>query len=232
MRTTPFLSATLALALAGSMAVQSGCDKSNRVPSNAEAPRGIGGDLPDMPAADAMTDPRLPGVHGGSGSGDPHAGLDMGGAGVDPHAGLDMNGQNPHGSGGMQGTMPAAGPLDPNSVIEGVIDVAPALKDKIKPGDVIFLSAKLYDEATGELKRGPLAVDRLEVAKLPQPFALSNQNQMMQGAKLEGGVKVAITARVDRDVDVLTRNPGDLEAVVKTAAPQKDLKVVIDTEVK
>ena len=230
MRTTPFLSATLALACAAAMAV-TGCDKSNRVSSNAEAPKGIGGDdRPDMPAADAMAGPRTPGVHGDSA--DPHAGLDMGAAGVDPHAGVAMGGQNPHGSGGMQGTMPAAGPLDPNSVIEGVIDVAPALKDKIKPGDVIFLSAKLYDAATGELKRGPLAVDRLEVAKLPQPFVLSNQNQMMAGAKLEGGVKVAITARVDRDVDVLTRNPGDLEAVVKTAAPQKDLKVVIDTEVK
>jgi hypothetical protein len=228
MRMTPCLSATLALALACGLG---GCDKSNRVSSTSAAPEGIGGGGGDMPKADAMDAPDRPGVHGDSA--DPHAGLDMGGAGLDPHAGIDMNGQNPHGGGGgMEGTMPAAGPLDPNSVIEGVIDVSPALKDKIKPGDIIFLSAKLYDPVSGEIKRGPLAVDRLEVAKLPQPFVLSNQNQMMAGAKLEGGVKVAITARVDRDVDVLTRNAGDLEAVVKTAPPQKDLKVIIDTEVK
>jgi hypothetical protein len=86
------------------------------------------------------------------------------------------------------------------------------------------------DPTTGELKRPPLAVDRLDVQKLPVTFELSNQKLMIAGSKIEG--QVAFTARIDRDADAMTRSAGDLEGIVKTTAPQKDLKLVIDTEVK
>jgi hypothetical protein len=52
---------------------------------------------------------------------------------------------------------------------------------------------------------------------------------MIAGSKIEG--QVAVTARIDRDADAMTRTAGDLEGIVKTTAPQKDLKVVLDTEV-
>jgi hypothetical protein len=204
-----------------SLAALAACQKENKPAGNsaAQAPSGLpasgaGGGAPTggMPSG-------MPGVHGG---GDPHAGMNMN----DPHAGMNMD--NPHG-GGMQGTMPAPGPLDPNTVLEGTIEASPAVAGKIKPGDVLFISAKAVNPATGEILRAPLAVDRIEIAQLPQRFALSNQNAMSAGTKLSG--PVAITVRIDRDQDAMTRAPGDLEGILKTQPPAKDLKVVIDTEI-
>ncbi len=212
---TSFLVTVAALALAAA----SGCDKGRPVAaaSGSQAPSG----LPAGGAGSNNAPTGQPGVHGAEGA-DPHAGLDMNGMGANPHGG-GMGG-------GMEGTMPPPGDLDPNTVINGTIDVAPALADKVKPGDVIFLSLKSVDPQTGELRRPPLAVDRVDVQKLPVSFELSNQKLMIAGSKIEG--QVAVTARIDRDADAMTRTPGDLEGIIKTTAPQKGLKLVIDTEVK
>ncbi len=214
-----FVAASVALlAVAGALV---GCEKSNKAPGGNQAAQAPSG----LPAggAGAPADPRggMPMGTGANphGGGDPHAGMDMGGGA----------GANPHGAGGMQGTMPAPGPIDPASVIEGTIEASAALAGKVKPGDVVFLSLKAVDPATGEIRRGPLAVDRIEIKQLPQAFTLSNQNQMMAGTKIEG--QVAVTVRIDRDADAMTRAAGDLEGIVKTTPPQKGLKVVIDTEV-
>jgi hypothetical protein len=231
MRKRFYLVSVAALALAGAGLVSSaGCDKGAPVApaaSGSQAPSG----LPAGGAGANNAPTGVPGVHGDNNPADPHAGLDMngmqGGGGANPHAGMNMD--NPHG-GGMEGTMPPPGDLDPKTVINGTIDVAPGLAGKVKPGDVIFLSLKSVDPTTGELKRPPLAVDRLDVQKLPVTFELSNQKLMIAGSKIEG--QVAVTARIDRDADAMTRSAGDLEGIVKTTAPQKDLKLVIDTEVK
>jgi hypothetical protein len=235
MRKPSFLVSVAALAFAGlGVGFSAGCDKgapAAPAASGPQAPSGLpAGGAGANNAPSGMPDvPNVPGVHGENAGGDPHAGLDMNGAGGNPHGDMNMN--NPHGGGGgMEGTMPAPGELDPKTVINGTIDVAPALAAKVKPGDVIFLSLKSVDPTTGELKRPPLAVDRLDVQKLPVSFELSNQKLMIAGSKIEG--QVAVTVRIDRDADAMTRTAGDLEGIVKTTAPQKDLKVVIDTEVK
>jgi hypothetical protein len=209
------------------------CEKGSKAAGNpgAQAPQGLpgsGSGTATGPGPGGLP-PGAPGMGGGV---DPHAGLGMGGpGGADPHAGLDMGGGSHGDMGGMTGTSPAPQPLDPNTLLEGTIEAGPGLAEKIKPGDVIFLSAKTVDPKTGEILRGPpLAVERLTVDKLPMAFSLSNQNAMVAGTRLEG--QVAIVARVDRDVEATTREPGDIEGVVKTAPPQKSLKLVLDTEVK
>jgi hypothetical protein len=232
MRKPSFFVSVAALAFAGlGVGFSAGCDKgapAAPAATGSQAPSGLpaGGAGANNAPSGVATMPNVPGVHGDVPGGDPHAGLDMNGAGANPHGDMNMN--NPHG-GGMEGTMPAPGELDPKTVINGTIDVAPGLAGKVKPGDVIFLSLKSVDPTTGELKRPPLAVDRLDVQKLPVTFELSNQKLMIAGSKIEG--QVAVTARIDRDGDAMTRTAGDLEGVVKTTAPQKDLKVVLDTEV-
>jgi hypothetical protein len=233
MTTLRFSVAALAFASLG-VVLTAGCDKGSPVSSasGSQAPSGLpagGAGANNAPAANAPNVPNIPGVHGDQAGGDPHAGIDMNAMGKNPHG--DMNMDNPHGGGvgGMEGTMPTPGELDPKTVINGTIDVAPGLAGKVKPGDVIFLSLKSVDPTTGELKRPPLAVDRLDVQKLPVTFELSNQKLMIAGSKIEG--QVAVTARIDRDADAMTRTAGDLEGIVKTTAPQKDLKVVLDTEV-
>jgi hypothetical protein len=232
MRKTSFLFSVAALAFASlGVAFSAGCQKgapAAPAAAGAQAPSGLpaGGAGANNAPSGMPSMPNVPGVHGDSAGGDPHAGLDMTGAGANPHGDMNMN--NPHGA-GMEGTMPTPGELDPKTVINGTIDVAPGLAGKVKPGDVIFLSLKSVDPTTGELKRPPLAVDRLDVQKLPVSFELSNQKLMIAGSKIEG--QVAVTARIDRDADAMTRSAGDLEGIVKTTAPQKALKVVIDTEV-
>ncbi len=228
MRKTSFLVAALAFSTLSAVS-SSACDKGARSGPGAQsqAPQGI-----PAGGSGAVNAPGAPAAPSGA---DPHAGIDMNGA--DPHAGVDMGGganphgmANPHGGGGgMEGNMPTPEALDPATVIKGTIDVSPALAGKVKPGDVIFLSLKTVDPTTGELRRPPLAVDRIEIQKLPQAFELSNQKLMIPGAKIEG--QVAVSARIDRDVDAMTRAAGDLEGIVKTKPPQKDLKVIIDTEV-
>jgi hypothetical protein len=233
------LTSTMGLALVGFAAA--GCQKERpKGSAAAQAPRGLPGDG----QAGGSATGTMPPVHGGGGmggmanphgGGDPHGG--MGGM-ANPHGGGDPHGgmggmANPHGGGamggGMQGTTPTPGPLDPSTLLEGTLEVAPALAAKVKPGDVIFLSVKQVDEK-GAIMRMPLAVDRLEApAAFPQVFALSNQNMMVAGGKIAGNI--AITARVDRDGDAMTRVAGDIEGVLKTAPPQKGLKLVLDTEI-
>ena len=170
------------------------------------------------------------GMAAGAGA-NPHAGMDMGGAmggggsaGADPHAGLDMGGgESPHGSGA-----PTA-PVDPNQVLAGTIDVAPALKAQVKDGDILFLSVRSVG-ADGTVQRVPIAVDRVDVGKLPMPFELTQANVMMQGLKFEGNVQ--ITARLDRDGEATSREPGDVEGLLKATIPTKGLKLVLDTPIK
>jgi hypothetical protein len=178
------------------------------------------------------------------GGADPHAGLDLGGAGgADPHAGLDLGGAggaDPHGGamggamggaqdphGGMAGRGAQVAAQDPQARVIGAIEIAPALAAKVKPGDAIFLIVRPID-ASGQVitePRSVLASDRLDAGTFPAAFTLAAK------AQTPGG-EVAVIARIDRDQDVSTRGPGDLEGVVRIAPPKEGFKLVVDTEVK
>lgn len=198
------------------------CDKASQppAPSGNAAPTG----LPTEGAPMAKGEPGGAAAAGGQAMANPHAGMDMGGGGADPHAGMDMGGgESPHGSGA-----PTA-PVDPNQVLSGMIDVAPALKAQVKEGDILFLSVRSVG-ADGTVQRVPIAVDRVDVGKLPMPFELTQANVMMQGLKFEGNVQ--ITARLDRDGEATSREPGDVEGLLKATIPTKGLKLVLDTPIK
>lgn len=193
------------------------CDKASQPPppTGAAAPTGL----------PSEGTPMAKGEPGGAAPTNPHAGVDMGGGavGADPHAGLDMGGGSPHGS------APPTTPVDPNQVLAGTIDVAPALKAQVKEGDILFLSVRSVG-ADGTVQRVPIAVDRVDVGKLPMPFELTQANVMMQGLKFEGNVQ--ITARLDRDGEATSREPGDVEGLLKASIPTKGLKLVLDTPIK
>jgi len=180
------------------------CDR-NPTPVGRQAPSG----LPPQESASGVAPSANP--HGGVPN--PHA------AGGNPHAG-----DRPSIPADMP--MPEAPPLDPNKVIEGRIEATSELAGEIKAGDVIFLSAKPVDPATGEVQRMPVAVDRIDVGELPIAFQLSNQNVMVQGTEFSGTVQV--TARVDRDREATTRKTGDIEGLVRVTIPAKDVKLVLD----
>jgi hypothetical protein len=133
--------------------------------------------------------------------------------------------QGTQGMQGMQGTTPGDIPFDPKTVLSGVIKLDPKLKDSVKPGDVIFLVARQFDPSG--VQGPPLAVRRLTVANFPLNFSLDSRDAMLAGTKLAG--KVVITARVDKDGDAMTKNPGDVIGQSKAVEPP-NAKVVVDLD--
>lgn len=156
----------------------------------------------------------------------PHAGVDMN----DPHAGVDMSG-----AGGVDVTkMGLQGPdpnrqVDPNKYVRGVIKTAGALKDKVKAGTAVFVTAKKADASGQPVAGPPLAVSRLEWPAGAQEltFQLTEADQMIEGTQFSGDVVVAV--RYDQDSDALSKQPGDLTGQLKVTIPAKDVTVTLDT---
>jgi hypothetical protein len=199
-----------------------GCDRSP--PAGAQpAPQGLP-PLDPKEAASASPGPGpgpAPAPAAGPGAGVPSAP----GAGV-PSGPMPQDavhrGLSPHGAGGP--AAPAA-PEDPNAVLEGTIDVSPALRAEVKPGDIIFLSAK---PAEGAGNAHPVAVDRIDVSGFPLRFRLTSANALM-GGELKGAM--VLVARVDRDGEAMTRQPGDIEGTAQATVPAQGIKIVLDTRV-
>ena len=98
----------------------------------------------------------------------------------------------------------------PAGDLTGRIEVAPAVANRIKAGDTIFIMAR--DHSTNAM----VAVVKLTAPEtFPLTFKLTAQNVMLPGAALRGPVK--LSARVDKDGDALSKNAGDV--VGEIAAP-------------
>ena len=172
------------------------------------------------------------------GSGDPHAGLDMGG-GVDPHAGLDMGGGvDPHAGLDMSGGETPGGLMapDPNRVVDPKQFVAGSIASNaetaplIEAGAIIFLSVRPINKVTGDILGQPLAVERIDVRTLPVDFHLSGANSMVAGTDFSGDVEVY--ARVDHDGEASSVEPGDIEGRVRGTIPTEGLSLVLNSVVK
>lgn len=113
-----------------------------------------------------------------------------------------MGGMPPGHPGGASG-QPATGLPDlPSGNITGTVQVSKELVDKVTAGDIMFVMAR--NAATGTL----IAVSRVEVKEMPASFVLTGGGAMHGGSTLAGKVKVE--ARVDKDGDAMTKNPGDV----------------------
>lgn len=73
------------------------------------------------------------------------------------------------------------------------VTLAPALQDKVQPGDSVFVFARA---ASGPPM--PLAAKRLSVADLPVEVELSDNDAMMPQLKLSGFPEVQLVARISR----------------------------------
>ncbi|MCP4449205.1 MAG: hypothetical protein GY811_28320 [Myxococcales bacterium] len=165
---------------------------------------------------------------------DPHAGLDLGGAG-DPHAGLDMGGaSDPHAGLDMTaGELMAPNPdriVDPNIFVKGTLASTTDIASLIEVGDIVFLSVRPINKATGDILGQPLAVERIDVRTLPVDFYLSAANSMVAGTEFAGDVEVY--ARVDRDGEASTVEAGDIEGRVRASIPAEGLELSLSSIVK
>jgi len=144
---------------------------------------------------------------------------------VNPRAGMNLPPGHPSvpGAGAEpEGTTPGDIQFDPRTVVSGVLQLDPKVKGKVAEGDVIYLVARSADQPGP-----PLAVKRLVAGKFPMAFELDGRDAMMAGTKLGG--KVTLSARVDKDGDAMTKNPGDVTGQKTVELPAQKVVVNLDT---
>jgi cytochrome c-type biogenesis protein CcmH len=93
--------------------------------------------------------------------------------------------------------------------IRGTISLDPKLKAKLDNTAVLFVVARSANSPGGP----PLAVKRIQRPVFPVSYALGQENVMIAGVALGG--KVNVSARLDRDGNPATREPGDLAGEYK-----------------
>ena len=107
--------------------------------------------------------------------------------------------------------------------INGTVEIDAALKGKLAPSAVLYITAKNAEGGRGM----PLAVMRVpQPIRFPVSFSLSEANAMIPGTQLEG--KIAVSARVNQSGSAGPAQPGDLEpaqTLIVNAGTKK--KVVI-----
>jgi cytochrome c-type biogenesis protein CcmH len=202
--------------VAAALLAASGCDKKGDPPSGMPPLAQAAGAPAPAAAEQAVHAPTGANLGGGESAAELPAGhpqLPAGHPGMGGGEGAPFVGQTP------------GGDRDPSKTLTGELTLSDKIKDKVAAGDVIFLVARQDD---GTDHGGPiLGVKRLTVGAWPQPFELDGRDAMQPGTKFEG--KVLITARVDKDGDAITKNPGDALGTLHTTIPAKGVKVPIDT---
>jgi hypothetical protein len=181
------------------------------------------------------------------GAGDPHAGLDMGGAG-DPHAGLDMGqseahssptgDQDPHanldmGSGDTDPQMAAMEPPDPDRKIDESKFLRGNIRADAKVAGSVRAGAVLFLSAWPvDPNTGEVLGAPVAVGKLTVdklPMAFELSERDAMAAGTRFEGDVIISARVDGDGEARTKEPGDVEGRLQARIPAKGLDLVLDT---
>ncbi len=136
-------------------------------------------------------------------------------AGAVPQAGAPM----------QAGAMPAAG--SGAASVSGTIALAPELIGKTPAGATLFIFARGTDGS-----RIPLAMARINAAKLPYSFKLDDSMSMMPTARLSSAKSVVIGARISIGGDAGAK-PGDFEGFsAPVAVGANGVKVTIGAVVK
>lgn len=110
--------------------------------------------------------------------------------------------------------------------VRGTVRLSPKLKDRVAPGDTVFV----YARAAGGPAM-PLAVLRRSAGELPLEFALDDALAMAPGMAVSAHPRVVVTARVSRS-GAAKAQPGDLQGASKAVANDASgVDVLIDTRV-
>ncbi len=126
---------------------------------------------------------------------------------------IDANIAEARGLAGSPAAPVAAASTAPAAVIEGSVDVDPALRRQVDAGMTLFIYAK-----TADGKGPPLAVIRQPVGAWPVRFRLDDTMAMMPGRTVSSVEQVLVEARLSRSGNAIAEK-GDL------LAPGMTLKV-------
>ena len=119
----------------------------------------------------------------------------------------------------------AKSPAAAQKFIDGSVEVAPELKDKVGPNDVVFIYARPIEGS-----KMPVAFMRIKASELPATFHLDSSSTMGMGMKTLNEVdEVIVEARVSRSGNFMPAS-GDLEGTVegKVAVGKQSVKVIIN----
>jgi cytochrome c-type biogenesis protein CcmH len=111
--------------------------------------------------------------------------------------------------------------------LTGTVRLAPSLKEKVSPGDTVFIYAR-----AAEGPPMPLAAKRIKAGELPATFSLDDAMAMAPEMKLSAHPRVVVTARVSKSGQAAPQ-PGDLQgASAPVANDATGVTVIIDTLVR
>ena len=94
--------------------------------------------------------------------------------------------------------------------LAGTVRLDPALNDRVRPGDTVFIVAR-----AAETGRMPVAVLKLKAAQLPAKFTLDDSNAMSPDMPLSRFDELTIEARISRS-GTAQRQPGQPVSLLQT----------------
>lgn len=106
---------------------------------------------------------------------------------------------------GERRSTPRAAETPAAATIAGTVTLAPALRDKVSPDDVLFVFARAVEGA-----RMPVAISRRRVRDLPLDFMLDDSMAMSPESRLSGVKRVVVGARISRSGNAMPQI-GDFE---------------------
>jgi cytochrome c-type biogenesis protein CcmH len=113
--------------------------------------------------------------------------------------------------------------IDPAKSVAGRVELAPAMKARVDPGDTVFIFARPTDGT-----RVPLAVAKVRVSDLPYAFVLDDGSAVMSDKRISGQTSVTVEARVSKSGNAVARD-GDLQSkAVTVRVGERKLKLVVD----
>jgi cytochrome c-type biogenesis protein CcmH len=119
-----------------------------------------------------------------------------------------------------------AAPAAAGTNVSGKVTLSPGLKDKVGPGDTLFIFAR---PAQGT--KMPIAIARLTAGALPASFKLDDSSAMNPSMKLSGFQEVVVGARVSKSGNAIPQS-GDLEGFSPPIrVGSSNIQIVIDTVV-
>ena len=115
----------------------------------------------------------------------------------------------------------AAVPTQQGTALQVQVALAPALKDKLAPGDVLFVYARA-DQGPPM----PLAVARLDASQLPASVTLTDAMAMTPAVKLSSVTHVFVGARISHSGQPIAQT-GDLEGNGGVVATDRSTPIAI-----
>ena len=106
----------------------------------------------------------------------------------------------------------------------GSVDLSPALRELVKPADLLFIFARAPGQAGA-----PLAVVSKSASSWPVEFRLTDAQSMVEGMRLSNYDEVIVTARLSRGANAINALKGlEAKSPPVAVASDKPIQLIIE----